>query len=140
MRHPRDMGMPQVEAFPTMRATERRVSASTHNKDLSVLLFCIGKCWPTAPGTKLQTADVRNAAAKLLAVPHNMWIRISMARSVQPSPTFNNPHQLNPQLPWVGGICGYGRSTTHSESNRQQFSETVDQTSSFRCQAAVGIL
>ena len=31
MRHPREMGAPEVEAFLTMLATERKVSASTHN-------------------------------------------------------------------------------------------------------------
>lgn len=39
MRHPRDMGVVEVEAFLTMLATERRVSASTHNQALSALLF-----------------------------------------------------------------------------------------------------
>ncbi len=39
MRHPRDMGVREVEAFLTMLATERRVSASTHNQALSALLF-----------------------------------------------------------------------------------------------------
>ena len=31
MRHPRDMGAGKVEAFLSMLATERKVSASTHN-------------------------------------------------------------------------------------------------------------
>lgn len=39
MRHPRDMGALEVEAFLTMLANERRVSASTHNQALSALLF-----------------------------------------------------------------------------------------------------
>lgn len=39
VKHPRDMGAPQVQAFLTMLATERRVSASTHNQALSALLF-----------------------------------------------------------------------------------------------------
>jgi integron integrase len=39
MTHPRDMGAKQVEAFLTMLATERNVSASTHNQALSALLF-----------------------------------------------------------------------------------------------------
>lgn len=39
MRHPRDMGATEVEAFLSMLATERRVSASTHNQALSALLF-----------------------------------------------------------------------------------------------------
>ena len=39
MTHPRDMGAKQVEAFLTMLAAERKVSASTHNQALSALLF-----------------------------------------------------------------------------------------------------
>jgi integron integrase len=39
MRHPRDMGVAEVEAFLTMIATERKVSASTHNQALSAILF-----------------------------------------------------------------------------------------------------
>ena len=39
LKHPRDMEAPQVEAFLTMLATERKVSASTHNQALSALLF-----------------------------------------------------------------------------------------------------
>jgi site-specific recombinase XerD len=39
MRHPRDMGVAEVEAFLTMMATERKASASTHNQALSALLF-----------------------------------------------------------------------------------------------------
>ena len=37
--HPRDMGAKQVEAFLTMLASERKLSASTHNQALSALLF-----------------------------------------------------------------------------------------------------
>jgi integron integrase len=39
MRHPRDMGAAEVEAFLTHLATNRKVSASTHNQALSALLF-----------------------------------------------------------------------------------------------------
>ena len=39
MTHPRDIGAKQVEASSTMLATERKVSASTHNQALSALLF-----------------------------------------------------------------------------------------------------
>ena len=39
MKHPRDMGPRDVEAFLTMLATERKVSASTHNQALSAVLF-----------------------------------------------------------------------------------------------------
>ena len=39
LKHPRDMSAPEVEAFLTMLATQRRVSSSTHNQALSSLLF-----------------------------------------------------------------------------------------------------
>ena len=39
MRHPRDMGVLDVEAFLSMMANERKVSASTHNQTLSAILF-----------------------------------------------------------------------------------------------------
>jgi len=39
LKHPRDMGSPEVQAFLTMLATQRRVSSSTHNQALSSLLF-----------------------------------------------------------------------------------------------------
>ena len=39
LRHPRDMGVKEVEAFLTMMATKRKVSAATHNQALSALLF-----------------------------------------------------------------------------------------------------
>ena len=38
MRHPRDMGVAEVEAFLSMLANERKVSTSTHNQVLSALL------------------------------------------------------------------------------------------------------
>ena len=39
MRHPRDMGASEVEAFLTHLATDCKVSASTHNQALSAILF-----------------------------------------------------------------------------------------------------
>jgi site-specific recombinase XerD len=39
MRHPRDMGIADVEAFLSMLANDRKVSASTHNQALSAVLF-----------------------------------------------------------------------------------------------------
>ena len=43
LRHPADMGAPEVEAFLTHLAVERSVSSSTHNQALSALLFLYGK-------------------------------------------------------------------------------------------------
>lgn len=38
-RHPRDMGTPEIEAFLTHLALERKVAASTQNQALSAILF-----------------------------------------------------------------------------------------------------
>ena len=39
LRHPRELGAPEVVAFLTHISAERHVSASTHNQALSALLF-----------------------------------------------------------------------------------------------------
>jgi integrase len=39
LRHPRDLGKPEIEAFLQMLASERKVSVSTHRQALSALLF-----------------------------------------------------------------------------------------------------
>ena len=39
LRHPRDMGGPEVEAFLTWLADERQVASATHKQALSALLF-----------------------------------------------------------------------------------------------------
>lgn len=39
LRHPRELGKPEIESFLTMLATHRKVSVSTHRQALSALLF-----------------------------------------------------------------------------------------------------
>jgi hypothetical protein len=39
LRHPRELGAPEVEAFLTHLTTARHVSVSTHKQALSALLF-----------------------------------------------------------------------------------------------------
>lgn len=39
VRHPREMGAPEVQQFLSMLTTQRHVSVSTHNQALSALLF-----------------------------------------------------------------------------------------------------
>ena len=39
MRHPKDMGSIEVQAFLTMLANERQVSPATHRQALNALLF-----------------------------------------------------------------------------------------------------
>ena len=63
MRHPRDMGATEVEAFLNMLANERKVSASTHNQALSAILFLYPKYWAlTCLGWMRSTARRKSAA------------------------------------------------------------------------------
>lgn len=39
LRHPRELGQPEVESFLTMLVTTRHVSPATHRQALSALLF-----------------------------------------------------------------------------------------------------
>jgi site-specific recombinase XerD len=39
LRHPREMGRPEVEAFLTMLANERKAAPSTHRQALSAILY-----------------------------------------------------------------------------------------------------
>ena len=65
MRHPRDMGAPEVEAFLSMLATERHVSASTHNQALSALLFL----YRDVLGVNLPWLDGLNRPAQKRRIP-----------------------------------------------------------------------
>jgi integron integrase len=78
VKHPRDMGSSEVEAFLTMLAAQRRVSSSTHNQALSALLFLYREVlaldlpWMTnlqRPGytKRIPTVLTRDEVAALLA-------------------------------------------------------------------------
>jgi integrase len=60
MRQPREMGAREVEAFLTMLAVERKVSASTHNQALSALLarLLYGTGMRLMEGLRLRIKDV----------------------------------------------------------------------------------
>jgi site-specific recombinase XerD len=72
MRHPRDMGVTEVEveAFLTMMATERKASASIHNQALSALLFLyrevlnIDLPWLNSIGRPKQTKRIPSVLTK----------------------------------------------------------------------------
>jgi integrase len=50
LRHPRDMGAPEVEAFLTWLADERQVATATHKQALSALLFLYTKVLQVSTG------------------------------------------------------------------------------------------
>lgn len=78
LRHPRDMGQAEVEAFLTMLATQRQVAASTHRQALSALLFLYRQVlgqdlgWMQdigrpAPARRLPVVLARQEVAQVLA-------------------------------------------------------------------------
>jgi site-specific recombinase XerD len=44
-RHPETMGEPEVSAFLSHLAVNRKISASTQNQALSAIMFCIRTYW-----------------------------------------------------------------------------------------------
>ena len=49
LRHPKEMGGPEVEAFLAHLATARQVSPSTPHQALCALLSCTGRCSRATP-------------------------------------------------------------------------------------------
>lgn len=68
LKHPKDMGAPEVKAFLTMLATERTASASTHNQALSAILFLyrevLDRQLPWMEGLRLRIKDGLSQAAR----------------------------------------------------------------------------
>lgn len=65
LRHPRELGPAEVQAFLGMLASQRRVSASTHNQALSALLFL----YREVLGTRLEWLDQLQRPTKAKRVP-----------------------------------------------------------------------
>ncbi len=101
MRHPKDMGATEVQAFLTMLAAERQVSRSTHNQALPALLFLhkevLGMELPW-----VQTSSTRsNPNAYHRCSRRQRWLRVAQpALLIQcfKSKQTSQPHR-NPPLP-----------------------------------------
>ena len=65
MRHPKEMGVREVEQFLTYLAVERRVSASTQNQALNALIFL----YKQVPGIEIQGMNAQRAKTPLLNLP-----------------------------------------------------------------------
>jgi len=65
LRHPRELGPAEVQAFLGMLASQRHVSASTHNQALSALLFL----YREVLGTRLEWLDQLQRPTKARRVP-----------------------------------------------------------------------
>jgi site-specific recombinase XerD len=65
LRHPRDMGAPEVEAFLNHLTSDRKVSGSTHKQALSALLFL----YREVLGTDLPWLNELNRPAEKRRIP-----------------------------------------------------------------------
>ena len=80
LKHPRDMGAPEVVAFLSMLATVRKVSASTHNQALSALLFlyrevlCLELPWMADIKRPAQTKRIPSIAVAMVATGNLRYI------------------------------------------------------------------
>ena len=94
MRHPRDMGVREVEAFLTMLATERRVSASTHNQALSALLFL----YREVLAIDLPWLDDINRPAQKRRIP-SVLTKEEVARQARPGESWEAAYARLNQIP-----------------------------------------
>jgi len=103
MRHPREMGVADMETFLSMLANERKVSASTHNQALSALLFLyrevlgIDLPWLNNTGRPQQSKRIpavltKEEVAGLLAQLDVWTLTADMA---WPMVSIDNPKQRN---------------------------------------------
>lgn len=80
LRHPRELGKPEVEAFLTMLAHERKVSASTHRQALSALLFL----YKEVPGQHLPWLDDIGRPISQRRIPSVLSPLGALARGLDP--------------------------------------------------------
>ena len=95
-RHPKDMGVPEVEAFITHLATERKVAASTHTvpavgaggiRPLAPFSFSIAK-FSICPSIMSLLCDPKSPSTFLLSLP-----KMKPFVSSMPSPVFTSSWQ-----------------------------------------------
>ncbi len=95
-RHPQDMGAPEVVAFLTHLAAERRVGATTQNQALSALLFL----YRVILGRELEGLDA--AARARASRPLPVVLSRDEVRAVLAQ--LPDPHQLIATLLYGGGL------------------------------------
>jgi hypothetical protein len=114
LRHPREMGAAEVEAFLSMLATDRHVSSSTHNQALSAVLFLyrevLGQDLPwmynlkrPAYTRRIPVVLTQGEVQALLAAARMQW---QQDRTAQRSGV-EVPHALEKKYPKVGQSWGW---------------------------------
>ena len=133
-RHPKEMGGPEVEAFLSWLANERKISASTHKVALCALLFFYGKVlgvdlpWMTEvrrPRTRkrlpvvLSREEVANIF-ELMEGEHRLLAQLLYGTGMRISDALLLPHAKLRCCPWKGCNCRQ-RSLAHEVTNDLQW-------------------
>ncbi len=95
-RHPREMGAPEVEAFLTHLAVERRVAASTQNQALSAILFLYREVLGIDLDLPLRAVRAKRPRRLPTVLTHEEALRVIAALS--------GTHQLMVKLLYGSGL------------------------------------
>ena len=95
-RHPREMGAPEIEAFLTHLAVERRVAASTQNQALSAILFLYREVLGIDLDLPLHTVRAKRPRRLPTVLTHDEALRVIAALS--------GTHQLMTKLLYGAGL------------------------------------
>ncbi|HEY76062.1 MAG TPA: integron integrase [Thermoflexia bacterium] len=95
-RHPREMGAPEIEAFLTHLAVERRVAASTQNQALSAILFLYREVLGIDLDLPLHAVRAKRPRRLPTVLTHEEALRVIAALS--------GTHQLMAKLLYGSGL------------------------------------
>ncbi len=95
-RHPREMGAPEIEAFLTHLAVERRVAASTQNQALSAILFLYREVLGIDLDLPLHAIRAKRPRRLPTVLTHDEALRVIAALS--------GTHQLMAKLLYGSGL------------------------------------
>jgi len=95
-RHPREMGAPEIEAFLTHLAVERRVAASTQNQALSAILFLYREVLGIDLDLPLRAIRAKRPRRLPTVLTHEEALRVIAALS--------GAHQLMAKLLYGSGL------------------------------------
>ena len=96
MRHPKDMGRKEIEAFLTFLAVEKKVAASTQNQALNALLFLYRFVLEQPPDFPIDSVRAKR--------PKRLPVVLSRAEIAQVLSCLQGRHQLMAKLLYGSGL------------------------------------
>jgi integron integrase len=97
-RHPREMGLPEINVFLTHLATERNIAASTQNQALSALLFLYREV------LQINIEDTASLTPLRAKRPDRLPNVITREEVIKVIANLSGPHQLMAKLLYGSGL------------------------------------